>query len=384
MMEPTLKNPGRRRLLLGGLVFLGAAGGLAANGILRRSQAKQAVQAWTTEHTVPTVALAAVDHGSATRPLTLPATIQPFYRASIYARVNGYLDKWYKDIGAEVKQGELLASIDAPDLDQQLMQAKGALASAQAAAALAKVTAQRWQALGSTNAVARQAVDEKTGDLSVKEANATAAQADVDRLQALSQFKRIVAPFDGVVTARNTDIGALITSGSSGQPLFEVSDLHRVRIYVRVPQALTAYIKVGQSASFDLPQYPGQQFAASVTTASGAMDATSRSMLVELQADNADRRLNAGAYSRVHFDLPPNPKMVRLPSTAIVTGNAGAQVAVVGADGQVSMKPIKLGHDFGDSVEVLAGLQPTDRVIDSPPETIQSGDAVKLSDNLSN
>jgi RND family efflux transporter MFP subunit len=379
MTERAFKGPDRRRLLLIGLLFLVAASGVAANGILRRSQAKQAAQAWTTEHAVPTVALAAIEHGSATRPLTLPATIQPFYRASIYARVDGYLDKWYKDIGAEVKQGQVLASIDAPDLDQQLMQAKGALASAQAAAALAKVTAQRWQALGGTNAVARQAVDEKTGDLSVKEANATAAQANVDRLEALSQFKRITAPFDGVVTARNTDIGALITAGSAGQPLFEVSDLHRVRIYVRVPQALTAYIKVGQSASFDLPQYPGQQFAATVTTASGAMDAMSRSMLVELQADNADRRLSAGAYCRVHFDLPPNPKMMRLPSTAIVTGNNGAQVAVVGANGKVKLKPVKLGHDFGDSVEVLSGLNPSDRIANSPPETIRNGDVVKVS-----
>jgi RND family efflux transporter MFP subunit len=189
----------------------------------------------------------------------------------------------------------------------------------------------------------------------------------------------LTAPFDGIVTARNTDIGALITSGSSGQPLFEVSDLHRVRIYVRVPQALTAYIKAEQAASFDLPQYPGHTLRATVTTASGAIDETSRSMLVELQADNADHRLHAGDYCRVHFDLPADPAMVRLPSTAIVTGNNGAQVAVVGADGKVALKAIKLGRDFGDSVEVLTGLSPSDRIIDSPPETIQNGDALKVS-----
>jgi RND family efflux transporter MFP subunit len=205
-----------------------------------------------------------------------------------------------------------------------------------------------------------------------------ADQAYVRQLEAMESFKQIVAPFDGIVTERNTDIGALINSGSAGQALFEVSDLHRVRINVRVPQAYSADVKPGLQATFEMPQYPGQQFDATVVTLSNALDANSRSMLVELQADNADGKLFAGAYSQVHFRLPNDSNLVRVPATALVPVNDGAQVAVLSNDNKVTLKPIELGRDFGDSVEVLAGLTPQDRVIDSPPETLQNGDVVKM------
>ena len=194
----------------------------------------------------------------------------------------------------------------------------------------------------------------------------------------MESFKSIVAPFEGVVTARKTDIGALINAGNGGQELFEVSDLHKVRIYVQVPQAFSAAIRPGLTATFDMPQYPGHQFTAAVVTTSNAMDINSRSMLVELQADNADGKLFAGAYCQVQFELPGDPNMVTVPATALVPVDHGVQVAVLGHDNKVALKPVQLGRDLGDSVELTAGLSPSDRVIDSPPETLQSGDAVQL------
>jgi RND family efflux transporter MFP subunit len=301
----------------------------------------------------------------------------PFNKASMYARVNGYLKTW-KDIGAQVKAGEVLASIEAPDLDQQLAQAKATLASAKANYDIAAVTANRYDILAKKQALSQQLADQSAADAAAKKAVMDANTANVGQLEAMQSFKQIVAPFDGIITARSTDIGALINSGSAGVPLLEVSDLHRVRIYVRVPQAYTAQVRPGLKATFEMPQHPGQQFDATVTTMSNAMDVSSRSMLVELQADNADGKLFGGAYSQVHFQLPSDPNMVRVPATALVAVNSGAQVAVLGIDNKVILKPVKLGRDFGDSVEITAGLSPSDRVIDSPPETLRSGDAAQL------
>ena len=371
-------RPGLRRGLLIGAVFVIGAGGIVADGVIQRSHARQEVAAWTAQQLVPTVALAQIERGAATRPLTLPATIQPFYRASIYARVNGYLDHWTKDIGAPVKQGEVLATIDAPDLDQQLVQARASLASAKANSEIAVLTRDRNNQLVKQQYVAQQTADTSTADASAKKSLMDAGAANVRQLEVLESYKQLTAPFDGIVTARNTDIGALISPGTAGAPLFEVSDLHRVRIYVRVPQALTAYVRKGQKATFDMPQYPDHPFEATVVTMSNALDASSRSMLVELQADNTEGKFYAGAYCQVHFELPRDPTMVRLPATALILADQGAQVALVGADGKVALKAVTLGRDFGDSVEVLAGVSPTDRVIDSPPETLQAGAPVRL------
>jgi len=311
----------------------------------------------------------------------LPGTIEPYNKAAIYARVPGYLKDWNDDIGAHVKAGAVLADIDTPDLDRQLDQAKADLATAEANEKLAALTATRWQALVASDAVSRQAADDKISDNEAKKAAAAAARANVGRLEALESFKRVVAPFDGVVTARDTDIGALINAGADGRQLFEVSDLHRMRIYVRVPQALAASLAPGQKATLELPQYPGSQFEATLVTTASAVAENSRTMLVELQTDNPDGKLWPGTYCEVKFQIPGNPALVRVPATALVpTADEGAEAAVLGADGKVTMKVLRLGRDLGDSVEVLGGITANDKVIDNPPETLQSGMAVRLLD----
>ncbi len=334
---------------------------------------------WAKAQAIPTVGLAKLEHGDALQTLTLPGNIQPYYKASIYSRVNGYLKSWNKDIGAAVKSGEVLASIEAPDLDQQLAQAKATLASSKANYDIAVITANRNDVLLKKLIVAQQVADQTAADAAAKKAIMDATAASVGQLEAMQSFKQIVAPFDGIVTARNTDIGALINAGSgAGQQLFEVSDLHRVRIYVQVPQAYSADLRPGLKATLQLPQYPGRQFDATLVTTSNAVDPTSRSMLVELQADNPDGQLVGGTYARVEFQIPGDPNMMRLPATALMPVNQGSQVAVLGAGDKVVLKSIQLGRDFGDTVEVRSGLAPRDKVIDSPPETLQSGQEVQL------
>jgi RND family efflux transporter MFP subunit len=373
------KTPTRRRLLIVGTIALVAAGAIAANGLISRARSKQDLTQWTNAQAVPTVALAQITRGDAGQSLILPGNIQPYNKAAIYARVNGYLKSWDKDIGARVKAGDVLATIDAPDLDQQFAQAKATLASAKANYDIAVVTANRYDILVKKQAVAQQVADQANADAAAKKAIMDADEANVAQLEAMEDYKKIVAPFDGIVTARNTDIGALINAGSTaGLELFQVSDLSRVRIYVQVPQAYSANLAAGLKATFDMPQYPGQKFDATLVTTSNAMNATSRSMLAELQADNSDGKLLGETYCQVNFQIPNDPNMVRIPATALIPVNRGVQVAVLGDGNKVVLKSIQLGRDFGDSVEVTAGLAPQDRVIDSPPETLQNGDAVQL------
>jgi RND family efflux transporter MFP subunit len=378
MSSQPLKTLSSRQLLLIGIIALVAAGGIAANGLIGRARNKQDLVQWTNAQAIPTVTLAKLSRGAAEQKLILPGSIQPYAKATIYARVNGYLQSWNTDIGAHVKVNEVLASIEAPDLDAQLAQARATLASAKANYDLAAITAERNNTLVQKQIVSQQIADQTAADAQAKKAIMDADQAYVRQLEAMQSFKQLVAPFDGIVTARNTDIGALINSGSAGQALFEVSDLHRVRIYVQVPQAFTADLRPGLQATFEMPQYPGQQFDATLVTTSNAMNETSRSMQVELQADNSDGRLFGGTYCRVDFQIPGNPNMVRLPATALILANRGAQVAVLGDSNKVVLKSIQLGRDFGDTVEVTAGLSPQDQVIDSPPETLQTGDTVQL------
>lgn len=377
--------PNRRTLALMGATALGAAGLILVFGLMDRAQATRDLQAWNAEQAVPTVALAAIGHSDAPRPLTLPGTIQPYIKAPIYARVSGYLKSWNEDIGAHVKAGQLLATIDTPDLDEQLEQAKADLAKARADSRLADLTARRWQALVASQSVSQQAADEKLGDADAKRAQTAAAQANVHRLEALESFKRITAPFDGIVTARTTDIGALINagagaagSGGATRELFEVSDMRRIRLYMEIPQAFAADLKPGMTATFDMPQYPGRTFTATLVTTANAVKENSRTMQVELQADNPDGLFSAGAYCEVHFTLPTDPHSVEVPATALIIANDGVRLAVLGQDGKVSLKPVQLGRDFGDTVEVLSGVGAADRVIDSPPETLQGGDVARL------
>jgi RND family efflux transporter MFP subunit len=379
MSSPLPQTPRHRRLLLVGIIALAAAGAVAANGLISRARTNQNLAQWTNAQAIPTVTLAKLVRGDAGQNLILPGNIQPYLKAAIYARVSGYLKSWQQDIGAHVTPGQVLASIDTPDLDQQLDQAKADLATADANHQLAVVSADRYRALVTRQFVSQQAMDEKSSDEAAKKAIADSALANVRRLEALESFKSIVAPFDGVVTLRNTDVGALINAGSTaGQELFEISDMDRVRIYVQVPQAFSADLHPGLKATFEVPQYPGRKFDATLVTTSNAMSATSRSMLVELQADNADGKLFGNTYCQVAFQVSGDPNMVRLPATALIPVNQGVEVAVLGDGNKVVLKSIQLGRDFGDSVEVTAGLAPQDQVIDSPPETLQSGDTVQL------
>ena len=379
MSQQSVKTPRLRRLLLVGIIAAVAAGSIAVNGLISRHRTNQDLVKWSSAQAIPTVALAQLVHGDAAQMLILPGDIQPLNKAAIYARVNGYLKSWQQDIGAHVKAGQVLATIEAPDLDQQLAQAKATLASAKANYDIAVITANRDDILAKKQALSQEIADQTAADAAAKKAIMDADEANVRQLEAMESFKQITAPFDGIVTARNTDIGALINAGSTaGQQLFEVSDLHRVRIYVEVPQAFSADLRPGLKATFEMPQYPGQKFDATLVTTSNAINAASRSMLVQLQADNSDGKLFGGTYCRVDFQIPGDPNMVRIPATALMPINRGAQVAVLDDSNKVVLKSIQLGRDFGDSVEVTAGLAPQDRVIDSPPETLQNGDTVQL------
>ncbi len=376
------RAPGRCRLLLAGAAALVAAGALLGHGMMSWARARQELTHWTDEQAVPTVALARLAPGRADQRLVLPGNIQPYQRAAIYARVNGYLKSWQADIGAQVKAGQTLAVIDTPDLDQQLAQAQANLATAATNAQLAQVTARRYNALAKPEYVSRQTLDQQNSAASTAKTAADAAQATVRQLEAMESFKTLTAPFDGVVTARHTDVGALINAGSAGtgtgNELFEVSDLHRVRIYVQVPQVYSAAVRPGLKATFALPQYPGRTFAAEVVSTSQAIQVGSLSLLVELQAANPDGALFANAYCSVAFEIPADANAVQVPATALIPAAHGVQVAVLGPDDKATLKSVQIGRDFGDSVEVTDGLTLKDRVIDSPPETLQSGDTVRL------
>ena len=370
--------PGKRGLLTvaGAAVMFAAI--VAGYGFTSRAQSKQEVLDWTNRQIAPTVSLASFIPTSPHQTLTLPGNIQPFNKAAIYARVNGYLKNWDYDIGTQVKAGQALAVIDAPDLDQQLSQAKATLASVRASLQLASLTASRNNVLLQKQVVAQQLADQADADAKAKEAVVDANEASVRRLEAMQSFKTLAAPFDGVVTARNVELGMLISAGGSGQPLFEVSDLHRVRIYVQVPQSFSAGLQLGTAATFEMPQYPGIQFEATLSHISKSINSTSHSMQVELQADNAAGKFYGGAYCNVHFQIPSDPNMIRIPSTALVVGNKGTQVAALDSNNNVVLKNVELGRDFGDSVEVVAGLSASDRVIDNPPETLANGDTVQV------
>src|SRR3984893_13957755 len=378
MASQDIKAPSRRSLVTAATAAVLLAGVVVGYGFIDRAQSKQEVVQWTNTQAITTVALAQLIPGSAHQTLTLPGNIQPFNRAAILARVNGYVKAWDHDIGSPVKAGQVLATIDAPDLDQQLSQARATLASVKANEQIATLTAHRNNILLQKQIVAQQLADPTTADAAAKEAVVDANEANVKQLEAMQSFKTLAAPFDGVVTARNVELGMLINSGGSGQPLFEVSDLHRVRIYVQVPQSFSAGLKPGVKATFEMPQYPGVQFDATLTHTSKAMSASSHTMQVELQADNTDGKFFAGSYCNVHFEMPADPNLVKIPSTALVTGNQGIQVATLDGNDKVVLKSVQLGRDLGDSVEVIAGLTPSDRIIDNPPETMAAGDTVHV------
>jgi RND family efflux transporter MFP subunit len=311
--------------------------------------------------------------------LVLPGVVQAYIEASIYARTSGYLKNWYTDIGTRVRKGQLLAEIDTPEVDRQLSQARADLNTALANLALSQTTNKRWQALLATQSVSQQDADEKAGDEAAKEAMAESARQNVARLNDLESFKRLQAPFDGVVTARNTDIGALINAGeSTGTQLFRVAETDRLRVYAQVPETYAGATTTGLEAELHFAEHPGKIYRAETIRTSNALDPTARTLQVELQLDNQDGELFPGAYTEVHFKLPASTQTLRLPANTVLFRAAGMQVATVGDDGKVKLKNIAQGRDFGKTVEVLDGVQQNDVVIVNPPDSLADGVPVRI------
>jgi RND family efflux transporter MFP subunit len=381
-----------------GLLALLVAIGVAAGGIMERRSHESEVAKWTDEQAVPTVAVIAPKIGPAQQSLVLPATVQAWYEAPIYARVTGYLKNWYFDYGAHVKKGDVLAEIDAPDLDAQLAAAQQKLNSVRAVVKIresekqfAESTYKRWRD-SPPGVVSVQEQESKQADFNSALSRLNAADADVgedqgevDRLQALEGFKKIVAPFDGVVTARETDIGALINAGSgtgggNGPELFKVADIREMRVYVQVPQQLSAGIQPGLTADLTLPQYPDKTFKSTVATTSSAINMSARTLLVELHAGNPDGLLQPGAYAQVKFNLSSDAPsgVVRIPTSALIFREDGLQVATLGPGDKVELKGVTLGRNLGTEVEVVKGLLASDRVVNSPPDSLAAGDVVHV------
>ena len=367
-----------RRLKITGVAIAGVAVAVVAMGVVTRVSADQKVGAWTNAQAVPTVKVISLSGQTGSQTLVLPGDVQAFNTSPIYARVPGYLKRWYVDIGAPVKAGQILAEIDTPELDQQLAQAKADLQMAIANQRLSDTTARRWAGLLAQDAVSQQDADIKNGDLAAKTAVVVASRANVSRLEAMESFKRITAPFDGVVTTRSTDIGDLISAGgATATPLFTVADETRLRIYVRTPQNYSAGVHPGMTATFTVPEYPGRTFTAKLAASADAITPQSGTLLVQLQIDNADRALKPGAYAQVRFSLPDSGA-IQAPATALMFRDNGMSVAVVGAGGRVAMKPVTIVRDLGTTVEVAAGLTQADRVIDTPPDSLRAGDQVQI------
>lgn len=376
---PPAKPPSRRGLAAAGIVGALALVLVAANGIWSRHASEAKLKEVTEVQAVPTVSLISPTTGANKSSLDLPGRLEAYARAPIYARVGGFLKAWYVDIGAPVKAGQLLAEIEAPDLDQQLLQAKAALASAQAGEALATVTAQRWTQLGGANTVSRQTVDEKLGDLTVKQALSRAAQAAVDRLEVLFAFKRLTAPFDGIVTTRNTDIGALIGAESSaGLALFVISDISKLRLSVSVPQNYVPAVKLNTNVQITVPEYPGKIYSGVVEASTRAVDAQTGTTRMQVVVDNASGELMPGAFANTRIELPSNMLALAVPAGALIFDRNGLRVATVGADNKVKLKPITIARDLGQTVEIGSGLTAEDRVIESPPDGVADGDPVRV------
>lgn len=310
--------------------------------------------------------------------LTLPGKISAWYEAPIRTQVAGYVKSWSRDIGAIVKAGDVLAEIDTPELDERLSRAKEELSRANAALALARVTAERWAALRGHSAVSKQSADEKMSDARVKQADDGAAAANLERLKAEKLFARIVAPFDGVVTVRNIDIGSYVAPDRTSRPLFKVADIHEVRVYVDVPQIYSARLKAAMEATLTTPQWPGRTFSATIATTSNAIGSQSGSLLVELDRPNEDGALYPGSYADVHFELPFDPNQLRIASSALTFDEHGTRVATVDSDNRVRFKKVTVAKDFGAEVAIESGLSLHDRVIDNPSETLADGDEVHI------
>lgn len=397
-LQETVSHPRlqSRTLRIAGLVGLAIAVLAVATGLAVRWRHEAAVKQWTLTKAVPIVSFVLPrPDGSASR-LILPGDIQAWFDAPIFARVNGFLKSWYFDYGAPVKAGQVLAEIEAPDLDASLAAAQAKLGSSnaqvkvrEAELGFAKTTYERWRN-SPKGVVSVQETTAKRGDfdsatarLNAALADVRAAKGEVDRLEALERFKLITAPFDGVVTERNTDVGALINAGSgvgggTGPVLFRVEDVHKVRIFVQVPQRMSAEINEGQKANLRLPQFPDKSFEAIVATTARSINQSARTLLVELHADNPNGVLQPGSYTEVHFELPPDPNVLSVPTSALIFRRNGLEVAVIGQDDRIVVKKISIGRNLGSRVEILDGLSASDRVVISPPDSLAAGDHVRI------
>jgi RND family efflux transporter MFP subunit len=368
----------RRGLRISAIVAVILAVIIIVTGITTRRMADARLSEWTERQAVPAVAVAAPDTRGKRTTIELPGRLEAYTQAQIFARVGGYLKEWTADIGTAVKSGQLLAEIDAPDLDQQIMQAEAAVASAQANLALSKATLERGHSLIASGSVSKQDMDQRQADAANKQGLLRAAQANYDRLKVLEKFKRITAPFDGLVTARNTDVGMLINAGGGGAAMFVVSDTSRLRAYVNVPQNYVPSIKIGTKAQISVPEYPGRNFPATVEASSQSVDASSGTTRMLLVVDNAQGELMTGAFANVSFELPHPEIAVNVPASALIFDESGLQIATVDSNNRVVLKAVTISRDMGKVVEIGSGLTAEDRVITSPPDGIASGDAVRI------
>jgi RND family efflux transporter MFP subunit len=351
----------------------------AAAGLVPRWRERASLRGETAALALPTVLVTSAVAGKAAASLSLPAEVRPYVEATIYARANGYLKSWHVDIGTKVQAGELLAEIDTPELNQELARARAELAQSEAALALSRITAARWDDLLKTASVSEQEAAEKESDLALKTANVEAARANVRRLEELQSFARVTAPFAGTITLRRTDVGQLITAGS-GRELFRLAQTDLLRVYVHVPQIAARSVLPGQIAEMTLPELPGVTFAPRVVRTSGAMEADSRTLLTELAVNNAAGEILAGSYAQVRFPQVKADAALTLPSNTLLFRAEGPQIGVVLNDGTVDLRNIRIGRDFGPTMEVLEGVSPSDRVIVNPFDSLVAGMKVRVAE----
>jgi RND family efflux transporter MFP subunit len=371
----TLQRGVQRYALIAGVVALA----LATWGVTSRILVRADLRKETADDSMLTVVTAQPELSGAGNDLVLPGIVQAYTESPIYARTSGYLKSWSHDIGARVHKGDLLADIDTPEIDRELAQAEADLATAKANLALSNITNVRWQGLLKTQAVSKQDADNRAGDAAAKAATAESAHQNVKRLQDLESFKRVLAPFDGVITARNTDIGYLINAGqSAGTELFRIADIHKLRIYAQVPEAYAAATQTGTQAQLQFAERPGKTYEADTVRTSNALDPTARTLQVELELDNREAQLFPGSYTEIHFKLPSSTETLRLPANTILFRANGLEVATVGPDDTIKIKKIEQGRDFGKTVEVLTGIAPGDRVVINPPDSIADGVHVRI------
>jgi len=367
----------------GGLALLIAlliVAGIVVAGVLPRLKARAALRATTNDLAIPTVSVVHPKMGAPQTEIVLPGNVQAFNDSPIYARTNGYLKKWYVDIGARVKSDQLLAEIETPEVDQELDQARADLNTAQANFALSQITAQRYQELARTDSVSKQDVDNAIGDFAAKKAMVASAQSNVKRLEELQSFEKIYAPFDGVITARNTDIGHLINSGA-GAPateLFHIAAIEKLRVYINVPQQYSPSAKPGLTADLTLQELPGQRFKGTLVRTASAIDLATRTLLVEVDVNNSSGQLLPGAYAEVHLKVPAGTPALILPVSALIFRSDGLQVGTVESGNRAALRNVVLGHDLGSEVEVVSGLTGDDSVITNPPDSLVSGEIVRV------